>query len=194
MSTLLKVVAVFIGSLFIAAGINFYLLPFKVLDGGILGIALILHYLLGAEVSLMIMMCSLPIFVIAWFHDQHYVYGSLLGLLLSSLFIHMLGPYQYHFLYYIELSPVSSSILGGFFIGTGLGVMLRYHSSTGGTDLLAHFISKFIPVNVGFIIFIIDAIVISVGGLLLSEETFFLSLLTIAAGGIATSLCIMKST
>jgi uncharacterized membrane-anchored protein YitT (DUF2179 family) len=188
-----KAVAILIGSLLIAIGIQFFLVPFKVLDGGIIGLALIINYLIGVRVGLLIILCSIPIFILAWFYDRSFFYNSLHGLLISSMMIDLLGPFQYHFLYYIEMAPVSSSILGGFIVGSGIGTMLRYETSTGGTDLLAQFLSKMLPVNVGMIIFMIDAIVITLGGLLISAETFFLSILTISAGGVATSLCTLKN-
>lgn len=42
------------GSIFIALGINLFLIPYKVLDGGIIGIALILNYLWALKPGLMI--------------------------------------------------------------------------------------------------------------------------------------------
>jgi uncharacterized membrane-anchored protein YitT (DUF2179 family) len=90
------------------------------------------------------------------------------------------------------MTPLSSSIVGGILIGIGIGIMLRYETSTGGTDMLAQFLSNVFSVNVGIIIFIIDAIVVVMGGLLISPETFFLSIVTIIAVGFTTSLCNYK--
>ncbi|WP_068775499.1 YitT family protein [Paenibacillus sp. FJAT-26967] len=186
-----KFSAILTGSLFLAAGINFFLVPFTVLDGGIIGISLIFNYLTGLKIGIGIMLCSVPVFIVAWFSSRAIFYNSIIGLIVSSFFIDFLEPYQYYFLYYIELSSFSSAILGGFMVGTGLGIMLRYETSTGGTDLLAQFISKYVPLNVGFIIFLMDGLIIGIGGLLLSGEIFLHSLLTIIAGGVATGLCTM---
>ncbi|MEM5595044.1 YitT family protein [Niallia circulans] len=89
----------------------------------------------------------------------------------------------------IKFSPILSSFTGGVFIGFGIGLMLRFETSTGGTDLLAQYFSEFIKINVGIIIFIMDVFVICLGGLFVSTETFFLSAITISSGGITTSLC-----
>ncbi len=70
--------------------------------------------------------------------------------------------------------------------------MLRNGISTGGTDLLAQYFSKLVSLNVGVLIFIVDGLIICLGGLLLSAETFLLSILTITAGGVATSFCTLK--
>lgn len=192
MMSLSKVIAITIGSILIAIGINFFIVPLGVLDGGIIGIALIINYLFHIKIGLVMIVCSIPIFVLAWFYSRDLLYFSISGLLLSSYMIDLLEPYQYYFSNYIEWTAFTRSVVGGFFIGTGMGIMLRYHSSTGGTDLLAEFISTYIPLNVGIIVLIIDLLIISAGEWLLPGETFFLSLMTITAGGVATSLCTLN--
>ncbi|WP_330164600.1 YitT family protein [Paenibacillus validus] len=187
-----KISALLFGSVLISIGINFFLMPFMVLDGGLIGIALIINYLSGAKVGVVMFMCSIPIFVLAWFYYREIFYTSLYGLLVSSIFIDLLAPLHYHFLYYIELTSFSSSVIGGFIVGTGIGIMLRNGISTGGTDLLAQYFSKLVSLNVGVLIFIVDGLIICLGGLLLSAETFLLSILTITAGGVATSFCTLK--
>ncbi|MHA6532577.1 YitT family protein [Paenibacillus sp. BAC0078] len=183
---------ILLASLLIAAGTNFFLVPYKILDGGIIGIALIINYISGAKIGLAIVLCSLPIFLLAWLKERDVFYNSVLGLIVSSFLIEFLGPFQYHFLYYVELGSISSAIIGGFLMGSGLGLMLRFKASTGGTDLLAKFIGRYIPLNVGVIIFLTDAIIIGAGGLLISKETFFHSILTILSGGVATGLCTLE--
>lgn len=192
MLSLRKFAAIIFGSILIAIGINFFLIPLGVLDGGIIGIALIINYLYNVKVGLVMLMCSTPIFVLAWYYNRDMLYYSIIGLLFSSYVIDFMEPYQYYFLYYIEWTPFTRSVLGGFVIGTGIGTMIRYESSTGGTDLLAQFFSKFVPINVGLIILVMDLMIISLGELLLPGDTFFLSLITITTGGIATSLCTLK--
>ncbi|GGF71836.1 hypothetical protein GCM10010912_16220 [Paenibacillus albidus] len=187
-----KFMVILMGSLLIAAGTNFYLVPYKILDGGIIGIALIINYLSGLKIGLAIVICSVPVFLLAWLKNRELFASSLLGLLSSSILIELLSPLQYHFLYYFELGPVSSAIIGGFLMGSGLGLMLRFKASTGGTDLLAQYITRYFPLNVGLIIFMTDFLIIGAGGLLISRETFLHSLFTIAAGGVATGLLTLK--
>lgn len=95
-------IIILLASLLIATGTNFFLVPYKILDGGIIGIALIINYISGTKIGLCIMLCSLPIFLLAWFRQREIFYNSILGLLASSLLIELLFPLQYYFLYYIE--------------------------------------------------------------------------------------------
>jgi uncharacterized membrane-anchored protein YitT (DUF2179 family) len=189
----LRYLIILLGSLLVAAGTNFFLVPYKILDGGIIGIALIINYLFDAKIGVAIILCSFPIFLLAWLKERDIFYNSVLGLLTSSFLIELLGPIQFHFLYYFEFGSISSAILGGFLMGTGLGIMLRFKASTGGTDLLAQFIKRYVPLNLGFIIFLTDFMIIGAGGLLISKETFFHSILTIVSGGVATGLCTLET-
>lgn len=179
-----KGIVIVIGSVLLSLGINLFLAPYEVLDGGIIGIGLILNYLWGLKTGLMILFLSIPIFIIAWFHYRDYFYNSLHGMVVSSFFIDLLKPIDS----YIHIDAIFSSILGGILVGLGIGLMLRFRTSTGGTDLIAQFLYDKTGINVGILIFTIDSLVILIGGLLLSSETMFLSSITILFVGLTTSL------
>ncbi|MCH1624215.1 YitT family protein [Ferdinandcohnia quinoae] len=178
------------GSILLSVGINYFLVPYKILDGGIIGIGLIIKYLFGLKTGLTIICLSIPIFTIAWFKYKSYFYNSLPGILISSFFIDILQPISHKILFMFDAAI--SAIIGGALIGLGFGLMLKFKTSTGGIDLLALLISDFTGVNVGLLILITDAIVISIGGFLFSTETFFLSAISILSGGIITSICNLK--
>lgn len=183
-----KGLAIFFGSIFLAIGINLFLAPYEILDGGIIGLSLILHYLFNLKIGLMVIVLSIPIFILAWFKYKHYFYNSLHGLLISSVIIDLLKPLR-------SLSDFNSfyaAIIGGVFVGFGIGLMLKFDTSTGGTDLLAQFISDKTGINVGLIILIIDTIIVIIGGLLLSPGTLLLSTLAIVTVGITTSIVARK--
>ena len=179
-----KGLVIVVGSIFLSLGINLFLTPYEILDGGIVGIALILYYLYKLKIGLMIIILSIPIFIIAWFKYRGYFYNSLHGLIISSFMIDLLKPLRS----FIQIEAIYSSILGGIFLGVGVGLMLRFKTSTGGTDLIAQFLSVKTGINVGIYIFVIDSTVILTGGLLLSSSTLLLSIITILVVGITTSV------
>ncbi|MET0959414.1 MAG: YitT family protein [Psychrobacillus psychrotolerans] len=183
-----KGLVILVGSVFIALGINLFLIPYKVLDGGIIGIALILNYLWALKPGLMIILFSIPVFIFAWFNYREYFYNSLHGMIISSFLIDILQP----LIGFIHIEAIYSSILGGVFVGAGIGLMLRFKTSTGGTDLVAQLLSVKTGVNVGILIFIIDSIVVLCGGLLLSVDTLLLSIITIFFVGVTTSFITRK--
>ncbi|MCA0970619.1 YitT family protein [Halobacillus litoralis] len=178
-----KALIIMMGSTLISLGINFFLIPDHVLDGGMIGVGLIANYVWGAKVGLTIILCSIPIFFVAWFRYRLYFYNSLHGLLISSFFIdvfHVLRPYH------LPLDPAMSSVAGGMFVGGGIGLMLRNDTSTGGTDLLAQMIADLSKLNVGFVIFLIDALIIAVSGYLFSTQTLLLSTIAILSVALVT--------
>lgn len=179
-----KGLAIISGSTLLSIGINLFLTPYEILDGGIIGLSLILHYLFNLKIGLTIILLSLPIFIIAWIKYRHYFYNSLHGLLVSSVTIDLLKPLRY----LLDIEAIYGAIIGGVFVGLGIGIMLKFETSTGGTDLLAQFISDQIKINVGIIILLIDTIIVILGGLLLSASTLLLSTITILCVGLTTSL------
>jgi len=181
---LYKALLIIISSTFIALGINLFLIPYEILDGGIIGIGLILNYLWNLKPGLMIIYLSIPIFMVAWFYYRDFFYNSLHGMIISSFLIDLFRPLQH----LIRVEPMISSILGGILVGLGIGLMLKYKTSTGGTDLIAQFICDKTGINVGIIIFLIDAMVVLLGGLLISASTLLLSIVTILFVGMTTSL------
>ncbi|MFC5558852.1 YitT family protein [Ureibacillus thermophilus] len=183
-----KGLAILIGSILLSIGINLFLAPYEILDGGIIGLSLILHYLFDLKIGLMVIMLSLPIFVMAWFKYRPYFYNSIHGLLVSSVIIDLLKPLRF----LLDIGAIYAAIIGGTFVGLGIGIMLRFNTSTGGTDLLAQFISDKTNINVGVIIFIIDSIIVLIGGILLSASTLLLSIVAITSVGIATSAVTRK--
>ncbi len=191
MSFVKKSCAIVAGSISVAIGINLFLFPNELLDGGMIGIGLIVNYLWGFETGLTIIFCSIPIFILAWFRYRLYFYNSIHGLLVSSFFIDVLSPLRVQFSESFQ-TPFISSILGGLLVGIGIGTMLKFETSTGGTDLLAQFLSDMFRMNVGVVILLIDALVVIIGGLLISPETLLLSLITIFVVGISTSLMTLK--
>ncbi|EFZ1984487.1 YitT family protein [Shigella flexneri] len=178
-----KITAIIIGSLLLSIGINGFLVPHHLLDGGITGIALIIHYYFEFPTGLAMFLLSIPLCIFAWIHERTFFYNSFLGLIVASIFIDWLEPLRNQF----SLSIFPSMLIGGGLIGIGVGIMLRYEASTGGTDLLAQFISKAFSVNIGVIIFMIDGLIVTSALNTLELKAFLFSCLTICMIGMITS-------
>ncbi|WP_210364741.1 YitT family protein [Bacillus sp. REN3] len=187
---LAKITAVLIGSLLLGIGVNGFLVPHHLLDGGMIGLGLILHYFLGWQTGMAIIILSAPLYLLAWFIERKYFFHSLHGLLVSSLSIDLFSSSNQH----MGVGILPSSLLGGILVGCGIGLMLRYETSTGGTDLLAQLFNKFLSVNVGILIFAIDGLVVISGLKVIGFERFAYSLLTITCVGLMTSLFVIKRT
>ncbi|KAA9018058.1 YitT family protein [Niallia endozanthoxylica] len=181
-----KIFVVFIGSLLMGIGINGFLVPYHLIDGGIIGISLILHYYFDARVGLTMMLLSIPLFLYTWLRERLYFYHSLYGLFIAAFFIDWLAPMKHQ----LHLPILASALLGGTFIGLGTGLMLRYQTSTGGTDLLAKLVSNSSSLNIGIVIFIIDGLIVTAGYRVLGLRSFLFSCIAIITVGVMSSLII----
>ena len=190
MYTFRKLIAIVVGSLLIAVGVNFCLVPYELLDGGAIGVALIFHYLKDIEVGLAILMVSLPIFALAFGFHRSFFYNGINGMLFSSLIIDFLYPLNILGERYMTI-PLISAMTGGLLVGTGVGIMLVYNTSIGGTDLFAQMMAKHIGLNPGVLIYIVDVLVISIGSYLLPANNFILSFVTVCCVG-ASSTSIVR--
>ncbi|SES08670.1 YitT family protein [Psychrobacillus sp. OK032] len=186
-----KTLIIFIGSIFIALGINFFLVPFHLLDGGGIGLGLILHYLLDIKVGIAILCISVPIFLLAWIYYRPFFYNGIHGLLISSVVIDFLYPLHIVGGKFVT-SEMLGAICGGILIGFGVGIMLRSKITLGGTDLLAQMLAKRLHINPGLCILSIDIVIVSLGCILIEAVSFVYSCITVISVGITTSFIVKK--
>ncbi|MFD1927027.1 YitT family protein [Sporosarcina siberiensis] len=184
-----KALTIVFGSVLIAIGINLFLVPHKLLEGGALGISLIFHYLMDAKVGLTFLLISIPIFIIAWNYYRTFFYNGIHGMLLSSVIIDLLYPLSEIGKYFI-INPLISAALGGILIGSGVGIMFRLDISVGGVDLLAQMFARKLKLNPGIVILCFDVVIVSIGCLLITSSHLLLSYTTVLLVGISTSFII----
>ncbi|MFJ5769683.1 YitT family protein [Psychrobacillus sp. NPDC093180] len=186
-----KSLVIIMGSILIAIGINLFLVPFHLLDGGGIGLGLIIHYLLDMKVGLAILCISTPIFLLAWVYFRSFFYNGIHGLLFSSVIIDFLYPLHIIGEKFIT-SEMVGALGGGILIGLGVGSMLRFKITVGGTDLLAQMMAKPLDINPGLCILSIDVLVVSLGSILVESVSLLFSCITVLSVGITTSLIVRK--
>ncbi len=185
-----KMAAIIVGSLLLGVGINVFFVPHHLLDGGMIGLGLIAKYVWHVQAGLTMIVLSVPLYVAAWFYYRPFFYNSLHGLLFSSWMIDVLSVLRG----VIVLDPLPSAVIGGMLVGAGIGLMLREETSTGGTDLLAQFIARLTNWNVGVVIFIIDACIISAGSIVIDSVPFVHSLVVVTVVGAVTTMLTREKT
>ncbi len=184
-----KGLTILMGSLLIGIGINGFLVPFGLLEGGALGISLIIHYVLYVKVGLTFLLISIPVFILAWFLYRPFFYNGLHGMLCSSFMIDIFSSSKW-LNEVVVLTPLFSALSGGVIIGIGAGIMLRSEVSIGGLDLLAQMLAEKMSVNTGIVILSFDFIVVTIGRVIVPSTPFFLSLLTVFVIGVTISIIV----
>lgn len=179
-----KIVIIIISSILIGIGINGFIIPIHLINGGFWGVSLIIHYLLGFKVAFTFACLNIPIYLFAGIYDKDYFINGIMGISISSIIIALLSPLQL----YIELPTIYSVILGGIFIGLGVGFMLRHHISPGGIDLLALILSKALSINVGVTLLVLDLFIILAGVIILGDARLLYSMLIVTIVGVSTTI------
>lgn len=171
-------------SLCIGVGINLFLHPIRLINGGMFGISLIINYVWGLKIGHMLIILNVPIYLISLFYDKSYFFQAILGLAVTSSMIDLLAPISG----LIHLPFLISASFGGIIIGVGIGCMLRKHISPGGIDLLALLISKTTGMNPGIIIFAADFLIIMAGVFILKDIRLIYSIIPVFFIGLSISI------
>lgn len=179
-----KTVVIGAGSALIGIGINGFIIPFHLINGGFMGVSLILYYLWGVKAGITFILLNIPVYLFALKSAPIYFVNGIMGAFISGLMIELFIPLNGIF----HLPLIKSVILGAIMIGVGVGIMLRNHISPGGMDLLALLLAKWSKWNVGIIILILDLVIILSGLIILKDPNLFYSLLIISIVGLLASV------
>jgi uncharacterized membrane-anchored protein YitT (DUF2179 family) len=185
MGIMLKKFAVIgFGSTMIGIGVNGFILPFHLINGGMFGISIVFNYLWHFSIGLTFVFLNIPVYLLAYKSDYNYFFYGLIGAVFSGFMIEILVPLRDVF----HLPIISSVIIGGLIVGIGVGTMLRNHISPGGMDLLALLLAKWTKINVGIIAYAIDTVIIISSLLLLREPRLLYSLLIVSIVGLLATV------
>jgi len=166
-----------IGVVFTALGLNLFLIPNKIAAGGVSGLAIILHHAIGSPVGLTMLALNVPLFAMGIYRlGLTFGFRSLYGTLSLSLVVDLLAS----FLPVPTQDLLLASLFGGVLVGLGLGLVFRFRGTTGGTDLAAAVLRTYTGVNIGQLLFMVDATVVLVAGFAFqSWELMLYALITI---------------
>lgn len=175
----LKVIGQIIAGTFIVAiCTNIFLVPYKIIEGGVTGTAIILHYISGQRlpVGLTAFIMTIPLFIVGFYTlGKHTGFDTIIATVLLSLFIDITFSISKTIVYRYFLTPdeilnyptitLIYCLISGVISGIGFGIIYRTGASTGGTDLAAMIINKYMPkISIGTIIMILDGAVIILSG------------------------------
>jgi uncharacterized membrane-anchored protein YitT (DUF2179 family) len=179
-----KLAVIGFGSTMIGIGVNGFILPLHLINGGMFGISIVFNYLWQLNIGLTFVFLNIPVYLLAYKSDYNYFFYGLIGAIFSGFMIEFLVPLNEVF----HLPIISSVIIGGTIVGIGVGTMLRNHISPGGMDLLALLLAKWTKINVGIIAYAIDTVIIMSSLVILQEPRLLYSLLIVTIVGLLATL------
>lgn len=175
---LLAWIGITVGSLIIALALDIFLVPNRIAAGGVTGLATIFFYVLQIPISWTIMVLNAILLLLCYRElGLQLVIRSLYGAVVTAVFVELLQyrvPVPTHDL-------LLASIFGGILAGLGTGIVLRSGGTTGGTDLVARLINKFLPITLGQALLGADSMVIIMAGIFFNAELALYALLGLLA-------------
>ncbi|PPA68503.1 YitT family protein [Jeotgalibacillus proteolyticus] len=183
LTTIIKrVTFIILGACLMAVGLELFLVPNQVLDGGIVGISIILSYLTGWKLGFFIFLLNIPFFFLGYKQiGKTFALSTVLGISVLSL-----GTFMLHSVPVFTDDLLLATVFGGITLGTGVGIVIRYGGSLDGTEILAILFNKSSPFSVGEIIMFFNLFIFIAAGFVFewdramySAMTYFIAFKTI---------------
>ncbi len=154
-------------------GLKGFLLPNSFIDGGAMGISLLISETTGVSLSILIVAINLPFLILGYSQiGKQFALKSIIAIIGLAIVVHFM-PYPL-----ITSDKLLIAAFGGFFLGVGIGMAIRGGTVIDGTEVLAIHLSKKTGLTIGDIILIFNIIIFSFGAYIMSTEIALYAILT----------------
>jgi uncharacterized membrane-anchored protein YitT (DUF2179 family) len=148
------------GTFLVAVAFVFFISPDKIVPGGIYGIAIMLHHLLGTPIGLTALAFNIPLTLLGIkLLGPRFGAKTVVAFVLTSVFVDRL----YYFHGSLPLVPgetLVSCIFGGLLIGIGVAMTFKAKASSGGSDVIAMILQKYTRLPVGQLMMMVDSSIV----------------------------------
>jgi uncharacterized membrane-anchored protein YitT (DUF2179 family) len=166
-----RITTIVIGAIVFAIGLEGFLIPNNFLDGGVVGISIILGRFIDIPMGVFIGVLNLPFIALAWFMiGRRSAVRSGIGiatLSVATIVLHHMHP--------VTQQSWLALICGGAMIAVGIGVALRQGGALDGTEVLATILASRTRFTVGQLLLYINLAIFTVAGFVISWESALLS-------------------
>ena len=156
-----------LGCAIFALGFDLFLEPNSLNVGGMSGLAMVLRELLGfGQIGVITMLLNVPLFILgARKLGRKFLFGSLAGMLLSSVFIDLFSVIPAP-----KTEILLDSLYGGILVGLGIGLVFLSGATTGGSDIAAKLLRRrFRSASLGKVMLAIDLFIITLTGIVFHD-------------------------
>ena len=163
-----------VGAVIAAFALEEFLVPFKILDGGIVGVSMIISQLSGLPLGILTIVLNIP-FVLMGFKrlGMRFLVKAIYAMVIFSVFLSVFKDMKA-----VTDKEILVVAFGGVLLGIGVGLILRYGGCLDGTEIVAMFLSKQVEFSVGQIVLFFNIIIYGVAGILFGPDRALYSLLT----------------
>ncbi|MBF0709881.1 MULTISPECIES: YitT family protein [unclassified Gemella] len=161
-----KYILIVIGSIIYAAGLEFFLVPNKILDGGVVGISMIAQHYLHLPLGIFLVVLNMPFVYLGYKQiGTSFALASIFGIITMSIFTNIFHPYPP-----LIVDPFLACIFGGITLGLGAGLVIRAGGTLDGTDMFSIYATKKLPISVGEMVLMISVVIFIISGFVFTWE------------------------
>ena len=167
-----RAVMLMIGSVIAAAGLEFFLVPNQLIDGGIIGLSIIASHLSGWSLSVFVVLLNLPFLYLGYKQiGKSFALSTLFSVSMLSYWLSVFHPIPEwtHDMFLV-------AVFGGIAVGVGVGLIIRYGGSLDGTEIVAIIIDRASGFSVGEIVMFFNLFILSSAGLVFGWDKAMYSL------------------
>ena len=161
-----KYIIISVAAFVYAAGVSLFTDPNDMAPGGVTGISIILSRVLPMSTGTLIMLINIPILVFGvWKFGMGLTISSIYATTLISVFTNLLAPFGA-----ATDDILLAALAGGVLIAVSVGTIFRVGATTGGVDIIIKALRlKFPHMKTGKIFFIMDAMVVTLSGIVFQD-------------------------
>ncbi len=157
-----------VGAFLSAFALEVFFVPNSLLDGGIVGIAMILANIFGLTLLPVFQLgLTLPFFYLAYrFIGKTFLWHMLFAnivFVVSLGYLHSLHALNFHG------SQLEVVVIGGAILGIGIGLIIRYGGCIDGTEILGIIINRQTGITVGQVVLVCNIFVFCSAGLIFQD-------------------------
>lgn len=144
------------GAVLIALAADLFLIPNQVVSAGLMGIAMLLHYLIGTPVGLVTLALNIPLFLamLRWGGGWRAGVRTVIAVAVMSLAVDLLADV----LQPVTTDPLLYTLYGGVLDGLGIGLIFRAQGTTGGIDIIARLLQRWRGAEPGQVLLVLSGL------------------------------------
>ena len=162
-----------LGALIYTIGLDLFLVPNSIIDGGIVGISLMAAELSGISFSIFVVLFNLPFLYLGY---KVIGKGFTLSTLFSIIWMAIFSTIAHRFTP-ITTDPFLGAIFGGIILGIGVGLIIRNGGSLDGSEIVAIIFDKRSTFSVGEIVMAMNLVILGAAGFVYSWNIAVYSLI-----------------
>jgi uncharacterized membrane-anchored protein YitT (DUF2179 family) len=170
---LYKMLAISFGAALAAVGLEIFLIPNNIIDGGVVGISIMAAYLSGLPMAVFLILLNLPFLYWGYLQiGKTFALSTLYAVFCLSVGVSILRPMPEATDEYIL-----AALFGGVILGAGVGLIIRSGGSLDGTEIIAIILDRRTSFTVGEIVMFFNLFILSSAGIVFGWENAMYSLI-----------------